>query len=58
MNGGFFEGGGEEGTNSELLYPIRLYMISGRRGGGDVRFLIIFRSSPATLLDGMALRYR
>ena len=35
-------GRGEE-TNSELFYPIRLYMISGRRG--DVEFLIIFRSS-------------
>ena len=28
-----FEGGGE-GPNSELFSPIRLHMISGRRGGG------------------------
>ena len=30
-----FEGGGGEGPNSELIYPIRLHMISGRRGGVD-----------------------
>ena len=28
-NGRFFEGG--EGPNSELVYTIRVYMISGRR---------------------------
>ena len=27
---GFLKGG--EGPNSELFYPIRVYMISGRRG--------------------------
>ena len=32
-NGRLFEGGGGEGPNSELLYPIILHMISGRRGG-------------------------
>ena len=42
----FFEGGGGEGLNSELIYPIRLQMISGRKGVGGVEFLIIFRSSP------------
>ena len=31
-NGRFFEGG--EGPNSELVYTIRVYMISGRRGRG------------------------
>ena len=30
-NGRFFEGG--EGPNSELIFPIRLHLISGRRGG-------------------------
>ena len=41
---GFLKG---EGQNSELSYPIRLYMISGRRGGGGgVESLIISRSSP------------
>ena len=37
-NGRFFEGGGGggEGPNCELLYTIRLSMISGRRGGGGV----------------------
>ena len=37
-NGGFFEGGGGGGVgealNSELVYTIRVNMISGRRGGG------------------------
>ena len=28
---GFFEGG--EGPNSELIFPNRLHIISGRRGG-------------------------
>ena len=44
---GFLKGG--EGPNSELIFPIRLHMISGRRGGGGgggVEFLITFRSSP------------
>ena len=31
-DGRFFEG--VEGPNSELIFPIRLHMISGRRGGG------------------------
>ena len=31
-NGRFFEGG--EGPNSELVYTIRVYVISGRRGRG------------------------
>ena len=31
-NGRFFEAG--EGPNSELIFPIRLHIISGRRGGG------------------------
>ena len=31
-NGRYFEGG--EGPNSELIFPIRLHIISGRRGGG------------------------
>ena len=50
-NGRFFEGG--EGPNSELFFPIRLHIISGRRGGG-AEFLITFRSSPplTTLLNG------
>ena len=37
-NGRFFEGGGGEGSNSELRYPIRLHMISGRRVGGLPNF--------------------
>ena len=39
---------GDEGSNSELFYPVRLDMISGRRrgGGGYVERLIIFRSDP------------
>ena len=48
-NGSFLRGGGGgvEGPNSELFYPIRLHMNTGRRGGGGgVEFLIIFRSSP------------
>ena len=44
-NGRFFEGGGE-GPNSELIFPIRFHIISGRRGGGGAKFLITFRSSP------------
>ena len=40
-NGRFFEGG--EGPNSELIFPIRFHIISGRRGA---EFLITFRSSP------------
>ena len=32
---GFLKGGGE-GPNSELFFPIRLHIISGRRGGGGV----------------------
>ena len=41
---GFWGGGGAKFWNSEKVvsYPIRLYMISGRREG--VEFLIIFRS--------------
>ena len=49
-------GGGEErkvfwrgeGPNSELIFPIRFHIISGRRGGGGggTEFLITFRSSP------------
>ena len=35
-NGRFFEGG--EGPNSELVYTIRVYMISGRRGRGVSNF--------------------
>ena len=35
-NGRFFEGG--EGPNSELVYIIRVYMISGRRGRGVSNF--------------------
>ena len=31
-NGRFFEGG--EGPNSELIFPIILHKISGRKGGG------------------------
>ena len=44
-NGRFFEGG--EGPNSQLFYPIRVYIISGRigGGGGGVEFLIIFNPS-------------
>ena len=30
-NGRFFEGG--EVPNSELIFPVRLHIISGRRGG-------------------------
>ena len=33
---GFLKGG--EGPNSELVYTIRVYMISGRRGGGMSNF--------------------
>ena len=29
----FLKGGGE-GPNSELIFPIRLHIIFGRRGGG------------------------
>ena len=39
---GFWRG---EGPSSELIYPIRLHMLSCRRGG-DVESLITFRSSP------------
>ena len=35
-NGRFFEGG--EGPNSEIIFPIRLHIISGRRGGGTPNF--------------------
>ena len=35
-NGRFSEGG--EGPNSELVYTIRVYMISGRRGRGVSNF--------------------
>ena len=35
-NGRFFERG--EGPNSELVYTIRVYMISGRRGWGVSNF--------------------
>ena len=35
-NGMFFEGG--EGPNSELVYTIRVYMISGRSGRGVSNF--------------------
>ena len=34
MNERVYEGGGGEVPNSELIYPIGLHMISGRRGGG------------------------
>ena len=43
------------GSNSELIYPLRLHMISDSRGVG-VEFFIIFRPpSPTTLLNGTAL---
>ena len=54
--GRFFEGGGQ-GSNSELFYPMRLDMISGRReGGGGCRILnyLPFLPSPK-LLNGTAL---
>ena len=35
-NGKFFKGG--EGPNSELVYTIRVYMISSRRGRGVSNF--------------------
>ena len=51
----FFEGG--RGSNSELCYPIRLYMISGRRGGGCwiLYYLPFLPPPPTTLLNGTAL---
>ena len=46
-NGRFIEG---EGSNSELIYPMRLDLISDRSdgggGGGGVKFLIISSSPP------------
>ena len=44
--------------NSELIFPIRLHMISGRRGGGGGGcqiFNYILFLPPTTLLNGMAL---
>ena len=35
-NGRFFEGGGGVGPNSELVYTIRVYMISDPGGGRGV----------------------
>ena len=35
-----------DGPKIELIFPIRLHMISGRKGGGGVEFLIIFRPPP------------
>ena len=35
---GFLKGGGGEGPNSELVYTIRVYMISGRSGRGVSNF--------------------
>ena len=51
-NGRFFEGG--EGPNSELIFPIRLHIISGRRGGG-ANFNYLPFLPPTTLLNGTAL---
>ena len=62
-NGRFFEGGGGEGPDSELIYPIRLHMISGRKGGGGggggggLSNLPFHPLSPTTLLNGMAQEY-
>ena len=66
-------GGGEEerkviwrgeGPNSELFFPIRLHIISGRRGGGGGGGCRIFNNlpflpppPPTTLLNGMALNH-
>ena len=50
------KGGG--GANSELIYPIRLHLISGRRGGGGCRIcnhLPFLPPPPTTLLYGTAL---
>ena len=57
-------GGGEErkifgrgeGPNSELIYPIRLDMISGRRGGmSNFVYYLPFLPPPPTHLNGTAL---
>ena len=39
-------GGGEEGPNSELFHPIKLYMFSGRRGEGGVESLTLTSIPP------------
>ena len=61
-NGRFFEGGGGEGPNSELMFPIRFHIISGRRGGGGggggcriLNYLPFL--PPTTLLNGTALSH-
>ena len=52
-----------EGPNTALFYPIRLYMIFGRRGGGGwsgcriLNYLPFSPPPPTTLLKGTALNY-
>ena len=51
----FFEGG--EGPNSELFFPIRFHIISGRMGGGGGCRIFNYLPflPPTTLLNGTAL---
>ena len=51
-NGRFFEGG--EGPNSQLIFPIRLHIISGRRGGGVPNFQLPSVPPPHHTLKWMA----